>query len=685
MQNPKTGEVYDVNEEYDESSQTDVARDKAIAKGYVPVIDVVNPKSGQKYTIDDRSLDKALAKGYQTSENAENQQKVYQDRADRQRAQFEDGAKGKLLSAGKGLADVATYGFGDEIAGVKNALMNRGKNQDFSEAYSQGRDADRSLGDQAYETNPKSYIAGGAASIIPSLGSASAELPTFGKSVLSGMGEGAAFGLGNSRADNAGDIALDTAKGAAIGAASGAASHGLATGIGKLTSRAEEPAQEIVQNAANTGAIENSGLRAVGSDATHAIDESAPSLEPFYGEATEPDKEKIVQGWLQKKFKDRATKSLGSLTDSDPEMMQKYMANSEAVNAARPIDQMSADVVNNVEKLKDRVIKGSEAAVEKIPDDFRAPRSDIASIVEDAKNSLGKYTKHDIAARNELGAMQQRLKGNSALFNGEELSNMDFGSLNPSSLREEAYDMNGQEVKNFIKSLDQSIKESKGAGTFHSPLNQAYMKIRGQVDGLLKENAPEYANAMLDVAKDAQALNSASKHFPSWDQTTSKLKSAANRPEDKRDVIEALSNLDERLGTKFTSENDARGIKDYFSQDMSGGRGNRNKIVFGGLGGTAGAVFGPKGAAAGAYGGMKFGKYLDSHGRELAKVGMDKLADPESFNFLNKIESKIPHLPAKYQQALQSSIQKGGNAAAVTHFLLSSQHPDYRKHFEEDK
>ncbi len=54
--------------------------------------------------------------------------------------------------------------------------------------------------------------------------------------------------------------------------------------------------------------------------------------------------------------------------------------------------------------------------------------------------------------------------------------------------------------------------------------------------------------------------------------------------------------------------------------------------------------------------------------------------------FLEKISSKIPSLEPQYQQALQSAAQRGGNAVAVTHFLLGNQDPEYRKHFSgEDK
>lgn len=62
-----------------------------------------------------------------------------------------------------------------------------------------------------------------------------------------------------------------------------------------------------------------------------------------------------------------------------------------------------------------------------------------------------------------------------------------------------------------------------------------------------------------------------------------------------------------------------------------------------------------------------------------AAVTLDKTA-----NFLDKINSKIPSMPQKYQRAMQSAAQRGGNAMAVTHFLLGTQNPEYQQYFNEE-
>lgn len=60
-----------------------------------------------------------------------------------------------------------------------------------------------------------------------------------------------------------------------------------------------------------------------------------------------------------------------------------------------------------------------------------------------------------------------------------------------------------------------------------------------------------------------------------------------------------------------------------------------------------------------------------------AAVALDKSAD-----FLQNMNAKIPSLPPKYQGVLQNAAKRGGNAVAVTHFLLGNQDPEYRRYME---
>ena len=64
-QNPKTGELYEVPDEFDPATGKNAARDAAISKGYTPVVTVLDPVNpDKKFTLPDTELQSARDKGY---------------------------------------------------------------------------------------------------------------------------------------------------------------------------------------------------------------------------------------------------------------------------------------------------------------------------------------------------------------------------------------------------------------------------------------------------------------------------------------------------------------------------------------------------------------------------------------------------------------------------------------------
>lgn len=122
-----------------------------------------------------------------------------------------------LESGARGLAQGATLGFADEIAGGAEALFT-------DKPYAQARDESRANFKRAEDVNPNTYLAGElggglATAVVPGLSAA--------RGIKGAMGLGAAVGgisgLGASEADNASDMALDFGKGAGVGAVGGGA------------------------------------------------------------------------------------------------------------------------------------------------------------------------------------------------------------------------------------------------------------------------------------------------------------------------------------------------------------------------------------------------------------------------------------------------------------------------------
>lgn len=124
----------------------------------------------------------------------------------------------KLRSFAEGLGDTASFGFGDELAGVVGAAM-----EGFSPgSYTESRDFARKSRAESSAANPKTAIGGQLAGAIASAVATGKIIPTpstaLGRIALA-MGFGGAQGAGSSNAEDFGGVVSDTAKGAAIGGA----------------------------------------------------------------------------------------------------------------------------------------------------------------------------------------------------------------------------------------------------------------------------------------------------------------------------------------------------------------------------------------------------------------------------------------------------------------------------------
>lgn len=154
----------------------------------------------------------------------------------------------ELDSAGRGLAQGASFGFADELAGGAEALWDKaikGDQRALTDLYKQHRDESRANFDAAEKANPKSFMAGQVGGAI-----GTALVPGLGEANLAKLGAmGAAQGLGASKADlTEGDIAgaaRDTAIGGGIGLATGLAGKG----IQKLLPSAEQAVGSIINTA----------------------------------------------------------------------------------------------------------------------------------------------------------------------------------------------------------------------------------------------------------------------------------------------------------------------------------------------------------------------------------------------------------------------------------------------------
>jgi hypothetical protein len=168
VQNPKTGEVFDID--VDESMPTDLkggvtpeiqTKNMARSKGYKVLTSIVNPKTGESHDIDENDLTAATKKGYVIPEVAQAKQPVQSQVSPAE-------------AAGYGFAKFATMGAAPAIGGAVEALKGG--------EYEKGRQAYEAQQEAAWEQQPTSYGLGGAAGVIP--GMAAKGISTVGQIAL---------------------------------------------------------------------------------------------------------------------------------------------------------------------------------------------------------------------------------------------------------------------------------------------------------------------------------------------------------------------------------------------------------------------------------------------------------------------------------------------------------------------
>jgi hypothetical protein len=129
---------------------------------------------------------------------------------------------GKMASLGRGAAQGATLGFGDEIQGLIQAALpvagDEGKS--FFQRYNAERNAARQTNEAAQKAHGGYYLGGNiVGGMAPAVLTATLAPAGAASRIAQGAGIGATAGTGESRAENLGGLAKDAAIGAGVGGA----------------------------------------------------------------------------------------------------------------------------------------------------------------------------------------------------------------------------------------------------------------------------------------------------------------------------------------------------------------------------------------------------------------------------------------------------------------------------------
>jgi hypothetical protein len=285
------------------------------------------------------------------------------------------GGPSELSSAGRGLAQGASFGLRDEAAGALESplgglkeIANKfgaGFSDDDVAKYKAERDASRLLDSKAKAANPKSYLAGElggavATSFVPGLGLA--EGAGLAGTIGHAAAQGAAYGVGNSQGESIGDLAKDTLVGAGLGGVGGAAGYGAGKlinyGAQKVAGLASKAAPGL-ENAAENLAVNSTG--ATGRESQKFADDAGREL---------LDRKLVRFGDNSKNIADRVG---GALDD----------AHSAIDGSLRTLDEQGATV-----NVKD-IVKNLEEKVEQMradPSQADTVRK-LTNVIDDIKDT----------------------------------------------------------------------------------------------------------------------------------------------------------------------------------------------------------------------------------------------------------------------------------------------------------
>lgn len=335
--------------------------------------------------------------------------------------------------------------------------------------------------------------------------------------------------------------------------------------------------------------------------------------------------------WLGKEGGKKAGRIL---TNVDEAAAEHYLANPEAVNAAKPLSEVTDQFVNTVRDQRKALSESSGESYKLLKDSGKSAEINrITDPLNQASQKIGEsgaYSKARVKAMKSLEDLAERVA-------------------------EEGDSLPLDKGKSLLTQLDTEISALAKKKKVDPVALQSMRNARAEIDKLLKEEVPQYAEHMKGLAEETRNLVGVSDTFRTPEGAQKLLRRIQlGKAEYPRRAIE---NMDKSLGTDFLGDLKNSRVKDVFSLDSTNGS---RKTVLGGLVGmgagavTGNPILGPLiggaiGGAADKYGGQIYKKILDGS----LKIG-------------------------KYGDALKKVFELKGPAAVYTaHQTLMGEDPKY--------
>lgn len=486
-------------------------------------------------------------------------------------------------------------------------------------SYEQARNESRKAYKDAQDANPMSYGAGEIGGAI-------------GTALIPGVG------------------ALNAGKAATFAGRMGAAAlQGGLSGVG--LSEADN-AQELIKDAA-IGAGTGAALQGVGEKVL------APALKNAGNYIS--NKLSIAAGdSLIDKGLQKAGKLLADIPEADT---ARYLENPEAVNNSLTIGELGDDLLRSTDSseslLSQMYKKASDLSGESwktLDPNKSVPKIDIKRAIADAQDEL--LTDGVLLGDNQSKAFQ-KLAGLTSQLDAL-----------PENIPQTT-------MKRIIQALDENINWNDPNSKV---TNDSLRKIRGFVDGVLKINNSDYANAMAkteDVSKAIETVKSAfqNRQNPeSFDKFIKGVKNLNNKSE-YSNVSQALDKIKQHTGFDLREQILNAQAKSAFLKDTTNG--SRKTLAGAMTGSAAGSMLGPLGASVGGAVGSTIGAGADKYAGIVFKNILDGKINSQA-----ALEQLGPRL-GKYSAVLRDAASRGNKSLAATHFLLSQRDPEYRQKIKE--
>lgn len=548
----------------------------------------------------------------------------------------------------RGAGQSSSLGFGDELYGAVAAALpglTGSTKGSYSERYAEARDYARRKDLQAESDNPKAYMGG---------------------------------------------------------ALTGGALTAFAPGLGALNAGKGAKAAEVIGKGAATGAITGVGSSDA-SPITNPEGLAAAGLKGgLLGGAAAGTFRGLgaAAGAAKKTFTPTRTASV--LLGAPESAIERYMANRGAVNAAKPREQLTKELMESMEKFKEqRVLGGSsksreildeegvEFAGDELADIFASKANQLKARSEGVwddptqeatyawlKSMEAKYRPKafvegeqdlvDAMARDPEAVQAMGMKP------PEEIGGVYHEVLKPGDIeralrKETERTLSANRIKDLVQNLQRKTQYEVQPGKFADTDDLIRKDMAAQVNALLKGRSEAYTKQMDEVAKDTAVLNEVSDLAGSPQAMDSLLK----RIQQERAFFpaETLSKFDKANKSNFAGQ-----LKDSFTKeafDRGATNGSRNVNLYSKAFAAVGQKLNlPFSEAIGA----GVGAIVDKYGPKIGKKMVDTTIDVRRIINSSSAAQRL----GKFAGPLAKAAKEGNHALAVTH-LTFMQDPDYRR------